>query len=88
MYVHLTWVTDTGVSAPLVHAVAVLRADVGVAGVGQVTAVLNTDLQTLLHVDVARVGRGLSHPHTLEHTHKHTHPGTMRFTCCTNCAYN
>lgn len=50
--VHLTWVTDTGVCAPVVTAVAVLRADVGVAGVSQVAAVLHADLQALSHVSI------------------------------------
>jgi len=42
--VRITRVTDTGVRAPVVAAVAVLRADVGVAGVSQVAAVFHADL--------------------------------------------
>lgn len=61
----ITWVTDTGVCAPVVAALAVLRADVGVAGVGQVTAVLHADLQTLSHVHVGHVVGRLTHTHTL-----------------------
>lgn len=65
MRAFVTWVTDTGVCAPVVAALAVLRADVGVAGVGQVAAVLYADLQTLSHVHVGHVGGRLAHAHTL-----------------------
>lgn len=61
----VTWVADTGVCAPVVAALAVLRADVGVAGVVQVAAVLHADLQTLSHVHVGYVGGRLAHAHTL-----------------------
>lgn len=61
----VTWVADTGVCAPVVAALAVLRADVGVAGVIQVAAVLHADLQTLSHVHVGHVGGRLAHAHTL-----------------------
>lgn len=63
--VHLTWVADAGVCAPVVAAVAVLRADVGVTGVLQVAAVLHADLQTLSHVHIGHVGGGLPHTNTL-----------------------
>lgn len=66
----ITWVTDTGVRAPVVAAVAVLRADVGVAGVSQVAAVFHADLQALSHVHVGHVGGRLTHTHSLvERTH-------------------
>lgn len=84
--VHITWVTDAGVDAPVVAAVAVLGADVGVAGVGHVAAVFHADLQTLGHVHVGHVGRRLAHTDTLTknnckrkhyrcktHTHTYTH---------------
>ncbi len=61
----LTWVTDAGVCAPVIAAVAVLRADVGVAGVGQVAAVFHADLQALSHVHVCHVGGRLTHAHAL-----------------------
>lgn len=51
--------------APVITAVTVLRADVGVAGVSQVAAVLHTDLQTLSHVHIGHVGGRLTHTHTL-----------------------
>lgn len=63
--VRITWVTDAGVCAPVVAAVAVLGADVGVARVSHVAAVFHTDLQTLGHVDVGHVGGRLTHPDTL-----------------------
>lgn len=63
--VHITWVTDAGVGAPLVAAVAVLGADVGVARVGHVAAVFHADLQTLGHVHVGHFGRRLTHTDTL-----------------------
>lgn len=68
--VYFTWVTDTGVCAPVIAAVAVLGADVGVAGVRQVTAVLHADLHALSHVHIGHVGGGLTHTYTLvEGTH-------------------
>lgn len=63
--VRITWVTDAGVCAPVVAAVAVLGADVGVARVSHVAAVFHADLQTLGHVDVGHVGGRLAHPDTL-----------------------
>lgn len=63
--VYITWVADTGVCAPVIAAVTVLRADVGVTGVGHVTAVLHVDLQALSHVHVGNIGRRLAHTHTL-----------------------
>lgn len=68
--VHLTWVADAGVCAPVVAAVAVLGADVGVTGVLQVTAVLHADLQTLSHVHIGHVGGGLPHTNTLREEKK------------------
>lgn len=62
---YITWVTDTGVCAPVIAAVAVLRADVGVAGVSQVAAVFHADLQALGHVHVGHVGGRLAHTHAL-----------------------
>lgn len=44
MQLCITWVTDTGVCAPVIAAVAVVRADVGVTGVVQVAAILHMDL--------------------------------------------
>lgn len=60
---HITWVTDAGVGAPVV-AVAVPGADV--ARVGHVAAVFHTDLQTLGHVHIGNVGRRLTHTDTLK----------------------
>lgn len=62
----ITWVTDAGVCAPVVAAVAVLGADVGVARVSHVAAIFHTDLQTLGHVHVGHVGRRLTHTDTLK----------------------
>lgn len=59
------WVADAGVCAPVVAAVAVLRADVRVTGVSQVTAVLYMNLKALQHVHVDHVGGRLTHTHTL-----------------------
>lgn len=61
----LTRVADAGVRAPVVAAVAVLGADVGVARVGQVAAVLHADLQALSHVHVGHVVGRLAHADTL-----------------------
>lgn len=60
-----TWVADTRVRAPVVAALAVLGADVGVARVGQVAPVLHADLQALGHVDIGHVGGCLAHADTL-----------------------
>lgn len=60
-----TWVAHTSVRAPVVAALAVFRADVGVAGVGEVASVLHADLQALGHVDVGHVGGRLAHADTL-----------------------
>lgn len=65
VHVYITWVTDTGVCAPVIAAVAVLGADVGVAGISQVAAVFHADLQALSHVYVGHVGGCLAHTHTL-----------------------
>ena len=61
----VTWFTHTGVRAPVVTAVAVVGADVGVAGVVQVAAVLHTDLQAPSHVHVDYIGGCLSHTDSL-----------------------
>lgn len=61
----ITGVADAGVGAPVVAAVALRRAEVGVAGVGHVAAVLNADLQALGHVHVGHVGRRLTHTDAL-----------------------
>lgn len=63
--VRITWVTIACVCAPVVAAVAVLGADVGVARVSHVAAVFHADLQTLGHVHVGHVGRRLAHTDTL-----------------------
>lgn len=60
-----TWVADARVCAPVVTALAILGADVGVARVGQVAAVLHTDLQALGHVDIGHVGGRLAHADAL-----------------------
>ncbi len=39
-----TGVTDAGVCIPVVCALAVVRADVGIAGVGHITAFFHVDL--------------------------------------------
>lgn len=52
MHECITWVTDTAVCAPVVAAVAVVGANVRVAGVVQVAAVLHADLQAPGHVHV------------------------------------
>lgn len=51
--------------APVIAAVAVIRADVGIAGVGQIAAILHADLQALSHVYVGHIGGRLTHPDTL-----------------------
>lgn len=51
--------------APVVAALAVLGADVGVARVSKVAAVLHTDLQALGHVDIGHVGGRLTHADAL-----------------------
>lgn len=61
-----TWVADTRMRAPVIAALAVFRADVGVARVRQVAAVLHADLQALGHVDVGHVGGRLAHADTLK----------------------
>lgn len=60
-----TRVTHTGVRAPVIAAVAVLRAAVEVARVGQVAAVFHADLHALTHVQVGHVGGRLAHAHAL-----------------------
>lgn len=65
LHLWTTWVTDTGVCAPVVAAVAVLRADVGVARVRQIAAILHVDFQALGHVHVDHIGGRLPHPDTL-----------------------
>lgn len=65
LLVHLTWVASTGVCAPVVNALAILWADVGVARVSQITAVFHTDLQALSHVHIGHVVGCLTHTHTL-----------------------
>lgn len=64
-FIFITWVADAAVRAPVVAAVAVLGADVGVAGVLQVAALLHVDFQALSHVHVGHVGGSLAHTHTL-----------------------
>lgn len=65
MHVGITWVADTGVCAPVIAAVAVVRADVGVTGVGQIAPVLYMDLQALSHVYIGYIGGRLTHTHAL-----------------------
>lgn len=61
----LTGVADAAVRAPVVAAVAVLGADVGVAGVFHAAALLHVDFQALSHVHVGHVGGSLAHAHAL-----------------------
>lgn len=51
--------------APVVAALAVFGADVGVARVSKVAAVLHTDFQALGHVDIGHVGGRLTHADAL-----------------------
>lgn len=65
MKVKITWVTNTSVCAPVITAMTVLRANVGVTGVSEVTAFFNTNLHALSHVHIGHIGSGLSHAHSL-----------------------
>lgn len=75
-----TWVADTRVRAPVVAALAVVGAEVGVARVCEVAAVLHADLQALGHVDVGHVGRRLAHADTLRGVKRLSFPATARQT--------
>ena len=61
----LTRVADTGMRAPVVRAVAVLRTNAGAAGVGNLTALFYPDLLSLVHVDIGQLRGSLAHSHSL-----------------------